>query len=158
MINIEWGDVRYGNTETISKILKPLIEQGFDKVEGWAILNLDTCIDEIGINMYRGKEKLKVKLYNPPMIKTSKGTVETPDGFWCTTISSMELLQGKCERYGVTPKLNCPVLDYESFIELNGRVGSAKTSSTSAWCDDEHKMSLFDAVILGCDKDGNSNH
>lgn len=155
-ININWGDVIASN-DAIITILKPLIEQGFDKVDGWAILNLDTCINTIGIDMYRGKEKLKVKLFHPSMIQTPKGNVDTPENFWCTTIDRMESLQDKCEMYGVKAELDCPVLDDELFVEYDGRVGSAKASFTGAWYGEEHEMSLFDAVILGCDRDGNSN-
>lgn len=131
-IEIDWGDVRNGNTETITQILKPLIEQGFDNIKGWAVLNLETCINVIGIDMYRGKDKLKVKLYSPSMVKTPKGDVEyTPENFWCTTILRMELLQDKCEKYyGIEAKLDCPILDDELFVEIDGRYGSAKSSSS----------------------------
>lgn len=130
-IDIDWGDVRDGNTETITQILKPLIEQGFDSVKGWAVLNLDTCINVIGIDMYRGKDKLKVKLYSPSMVITPKGdVVDTPENFWCTTNSRMELLQDKCETYGIEAKLDCPILDDELFVEVDGRYGSAKSSSS----------------------------
>lgn len=156
-ININWGDVRNGSTEAVAEILKPLIEQGFNRVEGWAILNLDTCINTLGIDMYRGKEKLKVKLFSPSKIRTAKGDVYTPNDFWCTSIDRMERLQDKCEMYDVEAKLNCPVLDDELFVECDGRVGSAKSSFTGAWYGEEHEMSLFDAVILGCDRNGNSN-
>lgn len=133
-ITIDWGDVRGGNTEAIAQILKPLIEQGFDNIKGWAVLNLETCINVIGIDMYRGKDKLKVKLYSPSMVKTPKGDVEdTPENFWCTTIFRMELLQDKCEKYGIEAKLDCPILDDELFVEVDGRYGSATSSSPILW-------------------------